>query len=173
MTDDEGGELSAGVRSAPLVEGRPQGKRERHAGIGYEIVQNFDVPVPQMMEQLPNIVQFFAALSPVPEQVIAVPKILPHDVPSRRLCQGHAAGGTAGGSADENLLSYDSGVSRAFGRSGLWSRTLTFQLLVVVELVEVLPVFSPGQNYSLTAVQIVDIPVPRPEVAGDPQGFPP
>ena len=87
MTDDEGGELSAGVRPAPLEEGRPQGKLERHAGIGYEIVQNFDVPVPQMMEQLPNIVQFFAALSLVPEQVIAVPKILSHVVPPRRLCR--------------------------------------------------------------------------------------
>ena len=87
MTDDEGGELSAGVRLAPLEEVRPQGKLERHAGIGYEIVQNFDVPVPQMVEQLPNIVQFFAALSPVPEQVIAVPKILPHDVPPRCLCR--------------------------------------------------------------------------------------
>ena len=87
MTDDEGGELSAGVRPAPLEEGRPQGKLERHAGIGYEIVLNFDVPVPQMVEQLPNIVQFFAALSPVSEQVIAVPKILPHDVPPRRWCR--------------------------------------------------------------------------------------
>ena len=87
MTDDEGGELSAGVRPAPLEEGRLQGKLERHAGIGFEIVQNFDVPVPQMVEQLPNIGQFFAALSPVPEQVIAVPKILSHDVPPRRLCR--------------------------------------------------------------------------------------
>ena len=52
------------------------------ASVGYEIVQNFDVPVPQMVE-----VQFFAALSPVPEQVIEVPKILPHDVPPRRLCR--------------------------------------------------------------------------------------
>ena len=41
----------------------------------------------QMVEPLPNIVQFFAALSPVPEQVIEVPKILPHDVPMRRLCR--------------------------------------------------------------------------------------
>ena len=87
MTDDEGGELLAGVRPALLEEGRPQGKLEWHAGIGYEIVQKFDVPVPQMMEHLPNILQFFAALSPVPEQVIAVPKILPHDVPPRRVCR--------------------------------------------------------------------------------------
>ena len=39
MTDDEGGELSAGVRPAPLEEGRPHGKLQRHAGIGYELVQ--------------------------------------------------------------------------------------------------------------------------------------
>ena len=30
---------------------------------------------------------FFRALSPDPEQVIAVPKILPHDVPTRRFCR--------------------------------------------------------------------------------------
>ena len=53
------------MRPAPLEEGRPQGKLERHAGIGYEIVQSLDVPVPQMGEQLPIIVQFFAAQLPV------------------------------------------------------------------------------------------------------------
>ena len=51
------------------------------------MVQILDAPVAQMVEQLPNLVQFFAALSPVPEQVIAVPKILPHEVPPRRLCR--------------------------------------------------------------------------------------
>ena len=67
---------SAGVRPVPLEEGRPQGKVKRHAGIGYEIVQNLDVPVPQMVEQLPNIVQFLASyLLVVSEQVIDVPKI--------------------------------------------------------------------------------------------------
>ena len=50
------------------------------------MVQILDAPVAQMVEQLPNLVQFFAALSPVPEQVIAVP-ILPHEVPPRRLCR--------------------------------------------------------------------------------------
>ena len=83
MTDDEGGELSAGVRPAPLDEGRPQGKLERHAGIGYEIVQNFDVSVLQMVEQLPDVLKFFDRLSTVPEQVIEVPKIIPEDVPVR------------------------------------------------------------------------------------------
>ena len=45
-------------------------------------------PVPQMGEQLPNVVQFFSAQLPVvAEPVIEVPKILPHDVPLRRLCR--------------------------------------------------------------------------------------
>ena len=51
------------------------------------LVPLLDNPVPQVVEQLPNLVQFFAALSPVPEQVIAVPRILPHEVPPRRLCR--------------------------------------------------------------------------------------
>ena len=47
-----------------------------------------DVPVPQMVDQLPNVVQFLAAqLLVVPEPVIEVPKILPHDIPPRRWCR--------------------------------------------------------------------------------------
>ena len=42
-----------------------------------------DVPVPQMVDQLPDIEQFFRVLSPDPVQVIEVPKILPFDVPMR------------------------------------------------------------------------------------------
>ena len=44
---------------------------------------SLDVPVPQMVDQLPDIVQFFRVLSPDPEQIIEVPKILPFDVPMR------------------------------------------------------------------------------------------
>ena len=88
MTDDEGGELSAGVRPAPLEEGRPQVKVERHDGIAFWLVQALDAPVLQTVEQLPNVVQFFATHLPViAEQVIDVPKIVPHDVPARRLCR--------------------------------------------------------------------------------------
>ena len=69
-------------RPAVLLEPLPRGKVQRHAGIGYEIVQRLDVPV----EQLPNVVQFFAAQLPVvAEPVVDVPKILPHDVPAQRL----------------------------------------------------------------------------------------
>ena len=86
MTDDEGGELSAGVRPAPLEEGRPQGKLQRHAGIGYEVVQALDAPVLQLVEQLPDVHHFFATCLPlVAEQVIDVPKILLENIPSRRL----------------------------------------------------------------------------------------
>ena len=47
------------------------------------LVQILDIPVPQMVDQLPDIEQFFRALSPDPEQVVEVPKILPFDVPMR------------------------------------------------------------------------------------------
>ena len=87
LSSDDG-RPTAGTRPASMSEPWPQGKMERHAGIGYEIVQSLDVPVPQMGEQLPNIVQFFATHLPVVvEPVIEVPKILLHDVPPRRLCR--------------------------------------------------------------------------------------
>ena len=44
---------------------------------------SLDVPVPQMVDQLLDIEQFFRAFSPDPEQVIEVPKFLPLDVPMR------------------------------------------------------------------------------------------
>ena len=63
---------------APL----PQGRILRHV-VGHLPAPSLDVPVPQMVDQLPHIEHFFAALSPDPEQVIEVPKILPLDVPMR------------------------------------------------------------------------------------------
>ena len=47
------------------------------------MVQILDIPVPQMVEQLPDVMRFFNSLLPVPEQVIEVPKILLDDVPVR------------------------------------------------------------------------------------------
>ena len=88
MTDDEGVELSAGVRPAPLEERRPQGKLQRHAGIGYELVQALDAVVLQMVEQLPDVHHFFATCLPVvAEQVVDVPKIILENIPTRRLCR--------------------------------------------------------------------------------------
>ena len=70
--------LHGHVPEAPL----PQGRVLRHV-VGHLPVPALDVPVPQMVDQLPDIEQFFRALSPDPEQVVEVPKILPLDVPMR------------------------------------------------------------------------------------------
>ena len=47
------------------------------------LVPLLDDPVPQIVEQLPDVLRFFDLLLPVPEQVIEVPKILLNDVPVR------------------------------------------------------------------------------------------
>ena len=70
--------LHGHVPEAPL----PQGWVLRHV-VGHLSVPALDVLVPQMVVQLPDIEQFFRVLSPDPEQVIEVPKILPFDVPMR------------------------------------------------------------------------------------------
>ena len=83
-------EEPGGVRPNLLLE--PQGPQDRdqlrtvEQTVGFApLVQILDAPVAQMVEQLPNIAQFFDTLRPDPVQVIEVPKILPHDVPRRRL----------------------------------------------------------------------------------------
>ena len=71
-------------RPAALLEPRPQERDRRHTGVGYEIAQNLVVPVPQMGEQLPDVLQFFASFLPVvAEQVIEVPKIFLDMTPQR------------------------------------------------------------------------------------------
>ena len=75
--------LHGHVPEAPL----PQGRVLRHV-VGHLPVPALDVPVPQMFDHLPNLVHFLAAqLLVVPEPVIEVPKILPHDIPPRRWCR--------------------------------------------------------------------------------------
>ena len=87
LSSDDG-RPTGGERPAALLEPWPQGKMERHDNIAYELVQALDAPVVQTVEQLPNVVQFFATqLLVVAEPVIEVPKILPHDVPPRRWCR--------------------------------------------------------------------------------------
>ena len=84
LTDDEDVELAAGVRPTPLAEGRPQGKVQRHAGIGYELVVAHDALVLQMVNQLVDVLQFFDTFLPVAEQVIKVPKVILEDsIPPR------------------------------------------------------------------------------------------
>ena len=118
---------SLGERPAPLLEVRPQGKLQRHAGIGYEIVQNLDVHAPQMVDQLPEILLFFFALSPVPEQVIEVPKILPDDVPMRTTVRD-----TQLGSTDDHILflvAADSGAERRHSSSSsCWANRWVFKV---------------------------------------------
>ena len=73
-----------GEGPAALSEPWPQGMLLRHDGVGCEIVLSLDVPVPQLGEQLPNIVQFFAVQLPVvAKPVIEVPKILLDRTPQR------------------------------------------------------------------------------------------
>ena len=60
------------------------GEDRRHTGVGYELVHRLEVLVPQMGEQLPDVLQFFAAqLLVVAEPVIEVPKILLDRTPQR------------------------------------------------------------------------------------------
>ena len=47
------------------------------------MVQILDIPVPQLVDQLADVMRFFDTLQPVPEQAIEVPKILLDDVPVR------------------------------------------------------------------------------------------
>ena len=86
------------------------------------MVQILDIPVPQMVEQLRDVLRFFASLLPTPEQVIKVPKILLDDVPLHCFAR-YAAGGTAGGSADDRILFFpaaDCGAARRHSSSWWW-----------------------------------------------------
>ena len=80
-------EDTAGVRPGVLAEPPPQERVPRHVVEHLvrvaPVVQILDAPVPQTVEQLPDILRFFDTLMPVPEQVIEVPKILPEDVSMR------------------------------------------------------------------------------------------
>ena len=92
-------------------------------------VQFLDAPVTQMVEQLPDVMRFFDFLLPVPEQVIEVPKILLDDVPMRTVVRDTQL--------VEKLVEVPTIVS--------WSmlqQIMEQNVLVVVELVEVFPVFS-------------------------------
>ena len=83
LSSDDG-RPAGGERPAALLEPRPQERDRRHTGVGYEIAQNLEVPVPQMGEQLPDVLQLFASFLPVvAEQVIEVPKVFLDTTPQR------------------------------------------------------------------------------------------
>ena len=108
------------VREAPLSHGHVL----RHV-VGHLSVLALDVPVPPMVHQLPDIEQFFRALSPDPELVIEVPKILPFDVPMRAAVRVPQLAEQAGGSADDHILFLVTAVCGAARRhsSSWWWRT--------------------------------------------------
>ena len=107
---------------APL----PQGRVLRHV-VGHLPAPSLDVPVPQMVDQLLDIEHFFAGrLSKCPRSCL-----------SMSLCARPCALRSWWNSWWKYRRPYPT-----LRYSGLWSSSLTFQLLVVVGFVEVLKVFS-------------------------------
>ena len=147
--DDDGDVLAA--RPTPLVEVRPLPGVLRHAAAHIEdivpYVQILDVPVPQLGDRVVDLLREIDAPALV-EQVIAVPKISLDRVPQRSVCRRARR-------AEQlvevpTIVSYSSLQQRTakqtvdipvpLGRGDrgdriqqcLWSRTLTFQFLMVV-----------------------------------------
>ena len=156
--------------SRPPCLGEPRGPQERaqprtveQIAVYAPMVQILDAPVPQLVEQLPDILHFFDTLTPVPEQVIEVPKIVFDDVPCAHLCARHAAGGTAGGSADDYLLFFviaaDYGAARRHSSSWWWrAEKLVFKVFSA-EQGPTAPSFVSAERISEQIVeQTVDIP---------------
>ena len=86
-------EDTAGMRPGVLAEPRPQERVQRHTMEHIvefvccaPMVQTLDAPVPQTVEQLPDVLRFFDRLSTVPERVLEVPKIFTEDVPMLAVC---------------------------------------------------------------------------------------
>ena len=78
------------MRPEAFVEPRPQERVQRHVVEHITdlvrvalMVQILNAPVPQTVEQLPDVLRLFDTLMPDPEQVVEVPKILLEDVPMR------------------------------------------------------------------------------------------
>ena len=91
------------------------------------LVPLLDDPVPQTVEQLQDVLQFFDRLSAVPEPVIEAPKIYTEDVPMRAALRATQLA--------EQLVEVPTIISNPLllllqrfwsTSSGLWSRTLTF-----------------------------------------------
>ena len=148
----------------PAVSG-PQARVQRRTVqqiVEFAPLPTLDDPAPQMVVQLPDVLFcFFRALSPDPEQVIEVPKIVPEDVSLRTAVREQQL--------VEQLVEVPTVVS--------WSMLQR----TVEQNVDIPAVggsgtggglfgFLPGQ-YSMTAEQIVDNPVPRRRFRGDLQGL--
>ena len=133
------------------------------------MVQILDAPVPQTVDKLHDVFQFFDRLSAVPEPVIEVPKIYTEDVP---MCAVLRATQLA-----EQLVEVPTIISNPVVL--LLQALLEHKQRTVEQNVDIPAVGGSGtggglsgQNHSTTAEQIVDNPVPRPAGAGDLQGLP-
>ena len=106
------------------------------------MVQILDAPVPQLVEQLPDVLRFFDLLLPVPEQVIEVPKILLDDVLYALFyvnCSWYNSWWKC--RRPFPVLPCCCGKHFMVTRSGLWSRSLTVQFgQLVLEIYKVFPV---------------------------------
>ena len=127
--------------------------------VNFAPLPTLDDPAPQMVEQLPDVLQFFGTLLPDREQVIKVPKILPEDVPVRAVLR------------DSQLLEQLVEVPTIVSYSSLLLLQVLVEQNVGIAVVGDcgcggLSGFLPGQNYSMMVEQIVDNPVPRPGGAG-------
>ena len=135
------------------------------------MVQILDAPVPQTVDKLHDVLQFFDRLSFVPEPVIEVPKIYTEDVPMRAVLRATQL-------ADQ-LVEVPTIIS--FSLMSLLHSLLAYKQRTEEQNVDIPAVggigtgggssgFLPRQSTSETAEQIVDTPV-RPHEAGDFQGF--
>ena len=153
------------MKKSPAGSG-PQARVQRRTVqqiVDFAPLPTLDDPAPQMVVQLPDVLlRFFRALSPDPEQVIEVPMVLPEDVSLRTAVREPQL--------VEQLVEVPTVVS--------W-----FMLQQIMEQNVDIPVvdrssgaggglsgFLPGQ-YSLTAEQIVDNPVPCRRSREDLQGL--
>ena len=166
--------------SRPPCLGEPRGPQERdqlrtveQIAVFAPMVQILDAPVPQFVEQLPDVLRFFDRFAPVPEQVIAVPKIFIESVPPRAFLRATQLA--------EQLVEVPTIIS--FSLMSLLHSLLAYKQGTEEQNVDIPAVggigtgggssgFLPRQSTSETAEQIVEIPVPRPHGVGDLQGFP-
>ena len=172
LYDEEPG----GGRPDALVEPRPQARVQRHTVEHITdlvrvapMVQILDAPVPQTGDQLPDILSFFGAFMPDPEQVIEVPKILLDDVPMRAVDREPQLG--------EQLVEVptDPGYALAVIAKMFFSRQEIRQMIAELQGGGAwggLPGSRSGQGSTASGSRVVDNPVPlvRREGGGGVQG---
>ena len=130
--------------------------------VDFAPLPTLDDPAPQLVVQLPDVLLcFFRALSPDPEQVIEVPMIVPEDVSLRTAVREPQL--------VEQLVEVPTVVSWSMLQQ-IMEQNVDIPAVVGSGTGGGLSGFLPGQ-YSLTAEQIVDNPVPRRRFRGDLQGL--